>query len=163
MASVKWIVIAAVPVAAALAFALLSASGNSSALQQTFDGMMGMMEGGRMQMQAPEDVLILFKSEWEVSAEKQTQVGLKVLDRQTNATIQGAEVIIGIEKGLPMTTMNMMNRDMFNAEEKGKGTYAFTFTPESQGYYTIHAHVIPPGEQMYSMMKNHADFVIISK
>ncbi len=35
----------------------LSASGNS--LMQTFDGMISMMERGRMQMQAPEDADIV--------------------------------------------------------------------------------------------------------
>jgi len=125
--------------------------------------MNGMMEvGGGMQMQAPEDVMILLESEWKVPIGKQSEVALKVLDKQTNSTMQGAEVIIGIEKGLPMTTMDMTG-DMFNAEEKGDGTYAFTFTPESEGYYTIHAHVIPPGEQMHSMMDNHVDLVIIAE
>jgi hypothetical protein len=154
----KIIAIAAV---AASAFVLFSASGITGNLQQPFDSMTGMMEGERMQMQAPEDVIIFFQSEAEVPAGKQTEVVLKVIDKQTNATMQGAQVTIGIEKGLPMTTMDMMSGGMFNAEEKGNGTYAFTFTPDSKGYYTIHTHVIPPGEQMHSMMENHADFVII--
>ena len=61
-----------------------------------------------------------------------------------------------------MTTMDMTG-GMFNAREKGNGTYTFAFTPESEGYYTVHAHVIPPGKQMHSMMENHADLVILSK
>jgi hypothetical protein len=153
--------IAVVAIAAVFAFVALSASGNDG--PQPFDGMMmEMMEGGMMKMQTPEDVLILLESEWKVPTGKQSEVVLKILDKKTNATMQGAEIRIGIEKGLPMTTMDMMG-GMFNAEEKGNGTYAFTFTPESEGYYTIHAHVIPPGEQMHSMMENHADLVIISQ
>lgn len=143
------------------AFAVLSASGIATDLQ-SFDGMNEMMEREAMQMQPPKDVTIFFESEVEVPARKQAPVVLKVLDRQTNASMQGAEVIVGIEKGLPMTSMDMEG-GMFEAEEKGEGLYAFAFTPESQGYYTIHAHVIPRGMQMHSMMENHADFVVISK
>ncbi|MEM3159440.1 MAG: hypothetical protein QXJ74_01520 [Nitrososphaera sp.] len=143
------------------AFAVLSASGIATDLQ-SFDGMNEMMEREAMQMQPPKDVTIFFESEVEVPARKQAQVVLKVLDRQTNAPMQGAEAIVGIEKGLPMTSMDMEG-GMFEAEEKGEGLYAFAFTPASQGYYTIHAHVIPPGMQMHSMMENHADFVVISK
>lgn len=143
------------------AFAVLSASGVASDLQ-SFDGMNGMMERGTLQMQPPKDVTIFFESEAEVPAGKQAKVVLKVLDRQTNAPMQGADVVVGIEKGLPMTSMDMEG-SMFEAEEKDEGLYAFAFTPESQGYYTIHAHVIPTRMQMHSMMENHADFVVISK
>jgi hypothetical protein len=155
------IIAAAVAVATTFTFAVLVAGENNSLLQ-LMGGMQGMMQDGRMQMQAPEDVMILFESESQVPAGRQTQVVLKVLDKQTNATVQGAEVLIGIERGLPMTTMDMIG-GMFNAAESGNGTYAFTFTPESKGYYTVHAHVILPGEQMHSMMENHVDFVIISQ
>jgi hypothetical protein len=154
------IIAAAVAVATIFAFVVLAASGNNSI--QLIGGMEGIMMQDRMQMQAPEDVMILFESESQVLAGRQTQVLLKILDKQTNATMQGAEVLIGIEKGLPMSTMDMIG-GMFNAAEGGNGTYAFTFTPESKGYYTVHAHIIPPGEQMHSMMENHVDFVIISQ
>lgn len=154
-------------VAAALAISVailtlvaLSASGNS--LMQSMGSMITMMEGGGMQMQAPEDVMIFLESQSEVPAGNQTEVVLKVVEKQTNMTMQGAEVIIGIEKGLPMTTMDMTG-GMFSANERGNGTYYFTFTPESEGYYTVHAHVIPPGKQMHSMMENHADIVIIAE
>jgi hypothetical protein len=159
----KWIVIGAVSIVAILALVILSANGNRNL--QPFNGMMmEMMGGGMMQMQPPKDVLIELESDWKVPAGKQSEVVLKVLDKQTNETMQGgAEVIIGIEKGLPMKTMDMMGNGMFNAEERGNGTYAFTFTPESEGYYTIHVHVIPSGEQMHSMMENHADLVMMSE
>jgi hypothetical protein len=75
----------------------------------------------------------------------------------------GAQVIIGIEKGLPMSTMDMTGGGMSNLVEKRHGTYAFAFMPESKGYYTIHAHVIPPNKQMHSMMENHADLIVLSK
>jgi hypothetical protein len=150
-------------------FMALSVSGNVGGLKMPFGGgMMGrggmMMEGGKMQMPAPEDVIIMLESEYEMTAGKQSEVTLRVLDKQTNQPAQGAQVIIGIEKGLPMTTMDMTGGGggMFDAAEKGNGTYAFAFTPESEGYYTIHAHVIPPGKQMHSMMENHADLLISS-
>lgn len=146
--------------AAIFTFVALSASGNS--LMQAMGGMTTMMEGGGMQMQAPEDVMIFLESQSYVPAENQTEVVLKVVEKHTNMTMQGAEVIIGIEKGLPMTTMDMTG-GMFSANERGNGTYYFTFTPESEGYYTVHAHVIPPGKQMHSMMENHADIVIIAE
>jgi hypothetical protein len=149
-------------------FMVLSAGRNGVGLQIPFvsrmmggDGMM--MEGARMQMPAPKDVIIMLESGYEVTAGKQSEVTLKVLEKQTNETMPGAQVIIGIEKGLPMSTMDMTSGGMFNAVEKGNGTYAFTFTPESKGYYTIHAHVIPPGKQMHSMMENHADLIVLSK
>jgi hypothetical protein len=151
-------------------FMALSVSGNGSGLQIPFgSGMMGeggelmMMEGDKMQMPAPKDVIIMLESEYEMTAGKQSEVTLKILDKQTNQPVQGAQVIVGIEKGLPMTTMDMtVGGGMFDAVEKGNGTYAFVFTPESKGYYTIHAHVIPPGKQMHSMMENHADLLISS-
>jgi hypothetical protein len=124
-------------------------------------GMMMMMKDDKMQMPAPKDVMILLESEYEMLVGRQSQVFLKVIDKQTNEPMQGAKVIVGIEKGLPMTTMDM-TAGMFSAIEKGNGTYAFEFTPESKGYYTIHAHVIPPGKQMHSMMENHADLLISS-
>lgn len=141
-------------------FVTLPIFGNSL---QPFDGMAEMMQGGMMEMQAPEDVMILFESDSDVPAGKETQIVLKVIDKQTNATMRGANVLIGIEKGLPMTTMDMMKGGMFSAEDKDNGEYAFSFMPESEGYYTIHAHIIPPGEQTNSMMKNHVDFVVISQ
>jgi hypothetical protein len=153
----KWIVIAVVSIAAFLAFVILSAKGNGDL--QPFDGMTAMMEGDRMQMPDSKDVIVLLESEYEMAAGKQSQVILKVLDKQTNEPMHRARVMIGIEKGLPMTTMEMAG-GMFDAAEKGNGTYAFAFTPESEGYHTVHAHVIPPRKQMHSMMENHADLVI---
>ena len=59
--------LAALAIAAIFAFVALSASGNS--LMQSMGGMEGMMmQDGRMQMQAAEDVMIFLGSEAEVSA-----------------------------------------------------------------------------------------------
>jgi hypothetical protein len=156
-------IVAAVVVLAPMA---LSPSGVGG-LQMPF-GNSGMMEGGmmmmkddKMQMPAPKDVIILLDSEYEMPVGKQSQVILKVIDKQTNESMQGGQVIVGIEKGLPMTTMDMTG-GMFSATEKGNGTYAFEFMPESKGYYTSHTHVIPPGKQMNSMMENHVDLLISS-
>lgn len=156
-----------------LSFMALSVGGNGYDLQLPFGGGGGMMEGmmttttmmegSGMQMPAPKDVIVLLESKYEMTAQKQSEVTLKVLDKQTNEPVQGAKVIIGIEKGLPMTTMDMARGGMFDAIDKGNGTYAFTFVPESKGYYTAHAHVIPPGEGMHSMMENHADLIVLSK
>lgn len=150
---------------AVLAFVVFSASGNADGLHLPFgsDMMGGMMtEDDKMQMPAAKDVIIMLDSKYEVTSGKQSQVTLKVLDKQMSEPVQGAEVIIGIEKGLPMTSMDMTG-GMFDAVERGNGTYAFMFTPESKGYYTIHAHVIPPGGKMNSMMENHTDLVILSQ
>lgn len=126
--------------------------------------MQSMMQGssGMMTMQAPKDVMILLESNYEVPTGKQGEVVLKVVDKQMQKPMESANVIIGIEKGLPMTTMDMTG-GMFSASEKGNGTYTFPFTPSSAGYYTIHTHAVLPGKQMNSMMENHADLVISSK
>ena len=160
----KVIVISAAAIIAAVVstLVLLSASGDSGSML-FFDSMTEMMEGGRMQMQAPKDVIIFFQSESEVPAGEQTEVVLRVVDKNTDTAMKGAEVVIGIEKGLPMTKRDMMGNGMFDAQVRGDGTYAFKFTPDSPGYYTIHAHVIPPGKEMHSMIENHVDFVVISK
>lgn len=154
--------IAAIVIVTAVVFAFIAWSPSGDDGIQPFDGVGGRMVEGRIQVQVPEDVMIVFESESEVPAGKQAQVVLKVLEKQTSKPMEGAEVIIGIEKGLPMTTMDMIG-GMFNAADKGNGVYSLTFTPESEGYYTIHVHVIPPGRQMHSMMEDHVDFVIISR
>jgi hypothetical protein len=150
---------------------VLSASGNSGSISLKIPFGSGMMEGGggmmmegaKMQMPAPKDVIIMLESEYQVTAGKQSEVTLQVLNKQTNEPMPGAQVIIGIEKGLPMSTMDMTGDGMFNAVEKENGKYAFAFTPESKGYYTVHAHAIPPGKQMHSMMENHADLILLSE
>src|SRR3989338_4048948 len=78
------------------------------------------------------------------------------------------DVILHIEEGAPMTSMDkmsmmdMMGR-MFEAENIGSGQYQVKFTPTEKGYYTMHTHAIPAGKSMMSMMNNHMDIGIIAK
>jgi len=85
-----------------------------------------------------------------------------VLDKETKKPLTNAQVIVGIEKGAPMSTMNMIG-PMFNAENIGNGKYLVQFTLDEKGYYTMHTHVIPAGKSMHSMMQNHMDIGILAK
>lgn len=151
-------------IAAGIAVILVMPMINSERSFDLQNPMQSMMQGssGMMTMQAPKDAIISLESNYEMPTGKQTEVVLKVLDKQTQKPMEGANVIIGIEKGLPMTTMDMTG-SMFSASAIGNGTYTFPFTPQSSGYYTIHAHATPPGKQMHSMMENHVDLVISSQ
>jgi hypothetical protein len=125
-----------------------------------------MMEGGGMMSsmmnQVPKDVIIKIQSSQQVSVGKEAQVKLLVLDKNTGNPLTDAQVTVGLEEGAPMGTMNMIG-GMFNAENLGDGTYLAKFTLDSPGYYTLHAHVIPAGKSMHSMMNNHMDIGIIAK
>lgn len=46
-----------------------------------------------------------------------TMIALFHVDKQINKTMQGVEVIMGIEKGLPMAKMTMIS-GMFSADER---------------------------------------------
>jgi len=83
------------------------------------------------------------------------------LDKETKKPLTNAQVVIGIEKGTSMTTMNMLG-GMFNADDIGNGKYIVRFTPPATGHYTLHTHVIPAGKSMHSMMNNHLDIGIIA-
>ncbi len=121
------------------------------------DGMQGdMMEG--MMNQEPQDVIIELKSgHGKVPVGKETEIVLLVLDKETKEPLEGLEVLIGIERGSSMSSMEMMG-DMFPAEDKGSGEYIVRFTPDSEGIYTVHTMVMIPRK---SMMDNHMDFSII--
>ena len=119
-----------------------------------------MMSG--MMSQIPQDVIVKITSGQITKVGKETTVTLLVLDKETKKPLSDAQVIIGIERGASMTTMNMVG-GMFEAEEKGSGKYLVKFTPDSKGYYTMHTHVIPDGKSMHSMMENHLDIGIIAK
>ncbi len=115
--------------------------------------------------QEPKEVIIKVKSSQIVPAEKESEIALLVLDKETQKPLIGAQVLVGIERGASMTTMEMIS-SMFEAEEdKGRssGIYKVRFTPDSDGYYTIHTHVIPSGNSMHSMMDNHLDIGIIAE
>ena len=86
-----------------------------------------MMDGHKIQMPAPEDVIIMLESEYKMTAGKQSEFTLKILDKQTNERAQRTQVIIEIEKGLQMTAMDMTGSDMFDTAEKDNDTYGFVF------------------------------------
>ena len=145
---------------------LKSTNEKIGALQETMDEIMGMMQGdmmgngmGDMMNQEPQDVIIKMKSGQKVLVGKEAEIVLLVLDKETQKPMEGVQVVIGIERGSSMSTMDMMG-DMFDAEEKGSGEYIVRFTPDSEGIYTIHTMVMLPGR---SMMDNHMDFGIIAE
>lgn len=137
---------------------LKSTNEKMGALQKTVD-MMGNGMNGTMN-QEPLDVIIKMKVPGQkVQVGKEAEIVLLVLDKKTQKSLPGVEVVIGIERGSAMSTMEMMG-DMFDAEDKGSGEYIVRFTPDSEGIYTIHTMVMLPGR---SMMDNHMDFGIIAE
>ena len=115
----------------------------------------------------PQDVII--KATGQVAkVGKESKIIVLVFDKKTNKPLDNADVILHIEEGAPMasmdkmTMMDMMQR-MSNAENIGSGKYLVKFTPTAKGYYTMHTHVIPEGKSMMSMMNNHMDIGIIAK
>ena len=119
----------------------------------------GMMSGMMMD-DVPHDVIIKVVSSQKVPIGKEAQIKLLILDKNTKQPLNDAQVIVGIERGAPMSTM-MMN-GMFKADNIGNGKYVIRFTVNNSGYYTMHTHVIPNGKSMHSMMNNHMDIGIIA-
>ncbi len=152
---------------AALESGLQSANEKIRTLQETIDMMMNMMMGDMMgpgmddmMNQEPQDVIIKMKSPGQkVLVGKEAEIVLLVLDKETQEPLPAVQVVIGIERGSSMSTMDMMG-DMFDAEDTGSGEYIVRFTPDREGIYTIHAMVMLPGR---SMMDNHMDFGIIAE
>lgn len=143
-------------------------------MMEGMDMMMGMMMGDMMgpmdgmqgdtmedmMNQEPQDVRIELKSgHGKVPVGKETEIVLLVLDKETQEPLEGLEVLIHIERGSSMSSMEMMG-DMFPAEDKGAGEYVVRFTPDSEGVYTVHTMVMLPRK---SMMDNHMDFSIIAE
>jgi len=123
-------------------------------------GMMPSDSMGDMMSQEPQDVIIRMKVPGQkVQVGKEAEIVLLVLDKETNEHLEGLQVVIGIERGSSMSTMEMMG-DMFDAEDKGSGEYVVRFTPDREGIYTIHTMVMLPGR---SMMDNHLDFGILAE
>ena len=118
-----------------------------------------------MTNQVPQNVIIKVKSSQIIPVGKESQIALLVLNKNTGKPMTGAQVVIGIERGAPMSTMDIAGGSMFDAKEQEKTSdlYLFGFTPDSKGYYTMHAYVIQPGESMDSMMDNHLDIGLIAK
>jgi len=144
------------------------------AMMENMDMMMGMIMGDMMgstdgmpddtmedmMNQVPQDVIIQLKSgHGKVPVGKETEIVLMVQDKETEEPLEGLEVLIHIERGSSMSTMEMMG-DMFPAENKGSGEYVVRFTPDSEGVYTVHTMVMLPRK---SMMDNHMDFSIIAE
>jgi hypothetical protein len=130
-------------------------------------GMMSGMMGGSSSMQGmmspvPEDVIIKVISSQVVPAGKDASIKLLILDKNTGQPLSDAQVIFGIEKGAPMTTMDMQG-GMFYGKNLGDGKYLAQFKLGDPGYYTLHTHVIPAGKSMMAMMENHMDIGIIAR
>ena len=121
-----------------------------------------MMKSGNMMSQIPQDVIVKVTSGQMAEVGKETTIALLVLDKETKEPLSDAQVIIGIERGASMSSMDMMG-GMFMAEDIGNGKYIVRFTPDTNGYYIMHTHVIPDGKSMHSMMENHLDIGIIAK
>ncbi len=139
----------------------------SSNLQTNYTGPQGqlgsgMMGGGGMMPDVPKDVIIRTISSQQVPVGKDAQIEILVLDKKTDQPLTNAQVILGIEKGAPMSTMDMQG-GMFYGENLGDGKYLAKFKLDEPGYYTLHTHVIPPGQSMMAMMNNHMDIGIIVK
>ncbi len=128
--------------------------------QKPMSGMMGMCS--TMMNTVPKDAVIRPMSSQVVTAGKQAEITVLVLDKKTNKPMNGADLPIMVERGPSMSSMDMVGQ-MFAAEEIGNGKYLIKFTPDKKGIYTMHTHVIPPGKSMMSMMNNHMDLGIIAK
>jgi len=90
------------------------------------DPMDDMMPSGSMEdimSQEPQDVVIKIKlGHGKVQVGKEVEIVLPVLDKETQEPMAGVQVVIGIERGSSMSSMEMMG-DMFDAEDKGSGEY----------------------------------------
>lgn len=163
--------------ATASAFAYVISQNNIESYSMMDSGSMGSMMGGMMSggsmssgstmncnlmSDVPQDVIIKIGSSQVVSAGKEQSIALLVLDKETKAPLTGAQVIVGIERGAPMSTMDMIG-PMSSAENIGSGKYLVQFDLPEKGFYTMHTHVIPAGKSMMSMMINHEDIGIIGK
>lgn len=133
---------------------IMESNGSDSMMKS--DNMMSSMMN-----QIPQDVIVKVASGQTVEVGKEAKITLLVLDKETKKPLSDAQVIVGIEKGASMTTMNMVG-GMFKAEEMGSGKYVVRFMLDDKGYYTMHAHVIPDSKSMHSMMNNHLDIGIIA-
>ncbi len=155
-------------------FVTASAFASMSSDNTSMYSMMGSNEMGSMTQMCqtmmniiPEDVIIKATGQ-AVKVGEESKITVLVFDKKTNKPLDNAEVILHIEKGAPMesmdkmTMMDMMQR-MSTAENIGSGKYLVKFTSTEKGYYTMHTHVIPDGKSMMAMMNNHMDIGIIAK
>ena len=138
---------------------------DQSMMTHNMGGMMDMCQS--MMNSIPQDVIIKTTSSQIAKIGEESKITLLVTDKKSNP-LDNADVILHIEKGAPMESMDkmsmmdMMGR-MIQAENIGSGQYQVKFTPTEKGYYTMHTHAIPQGKSMMSMMNNHMDIGIIAK
>ncbi len=143
-----------------------SESDQSMMAQNNMGRMMNMCQS--MMNSIPQDVVIKTTSSQVAKVGEESKIMLLVVDKKTGTPLDNADVILHIEYGAPMESMDkmsmmdMMGR-MFEAENIGSGQYQVKFTPTEKGYYTMHTHAIPQGKSMMSMMNNHMDIGIIAK
>src|SRR3989304_1239657 len=147
----------------------LSAYSEKDGQQMMSNSMGSMMDMCQTMMNSiPKDVIMKTISSQVAKVGQESSITLLVLDKNTGNPMDNANVILHIEEGAPMesmegkTMMDMM-QGMFEAENIGSGKYLVKFTPTEKGYYTMHTHAIPPGKSMMSMMDNHMDIGIIAK
>ena len=138
---------------------------NNSMMSNNMDSMMNMCQA--MMNSIPQDVIMKTISGQVAKVGHESTITLLVLDKNSGKPMDNANVILHIEKGAPMESMegkSMMDmmQGMFEAENIGSGKYLVKFTPTQQGYYTMHTHAIPPGKSMMAMMNNHMDIGIIA-
>lgn len=142
-----------------------SESDQSMMAQNNMSGMMDMCKS--MMNSIPQDVIIKTTSSQVAKIGEESKIMLLVVDKKTGNPLDNVDVILHIEKGTQMDSMNMSMMDMMGrmtqAENIGLGQYMVKFTPSEKGYYTMHTHAIPQGKSMMSMMNNHMDIGIIAK
>jgi 5-hydroxyisourate hydrolase-like protein (transthyretin family) len=143
-----------------------SEEAGQSMMSNSMGSMMDMCQ--TMMNSIPKDVIMKTISSQVAKVGQESTITLLVLDKKTGNPMDNANVILHIEEGAPMqsmegkTMMDMM-QGMFEAKNIGSGKYQVKFTPNKQGYYTMHTHAIPQGKSMMSMMDNHMDIGIIAK
>ena len=142
-------------------------SAYSESGQLMIHDMGGMMDMCKSMMNSiPQDVIIKTTSSQVAKIGEESKIILLVTDKKGNP-LDNADVILHIEKGAPMASMDMSMMDMMGrmiqAENIGFGQYQVKFTPTEKGYYTMHTHAILQGKSMMSMMNNHMDIGIIAK
>ena len=138
---------------------------NNPMMSNNMGSMMNMCQA--MMNSIPQDVIMKTISGQVAKVGHESTITLLVLDKNSGKPMDNANVILHIEKGAPMESMegkSMMDmmQGMFEAENIGSGKYLVKFTPTQQGYYTMHTHAIPQGKSMMAMMNNHMDIGIIA-
>ena len=158
------ITLIAVIVSSTFYLSAYSESGQSMMAQNSMGGMMNMCQS--MMNSVPQDVIIKTTSSQIVKVGEESRITLLVTDKIGNL-LDNADVILHIEKGTQMDSMDMSMMDMMGrmiqAKNIGNGNYQVMFTPTETGYFTMHTHAIPHGKSMMSMMNNHMDIGIIVK